>query len=194
LEKLIVKVMVRASLLAMLCVFSGVAAAGPESDTIVRFKDAGRSNAFFSHSYGYAVFPTIGEGGLVVGGAHGNGAVYVHGKRVAHTSMSQVSVGFQAGGKAYSEIIFFEDKRAYDEFASGRFEFGADAGVVAITAGASAKAGTTGDEAGASGGQNDARTAGEYRNGMAVFTIAKGGLMFDVSVAGQKFSYEPLGT
>jgi lipid-binding SYLF domain-containing protein len=190
----VVKLMMRALLLVMLGGVSGLAAASDNSDTIARFKAAGRSASFFGHSYGYAVFPTVGEGGLVVGGAHGSGAVYAHGKRIASTSLTQLSVGFQAGGKAYSEIIFFEDKRAFDEFASGKFEFGADAGVVAITAGASAKAGTTGDEAGASGGQNDARTAGEYRNGMAVFTIAKGGLMFDVSVAGQKFTYQPLGS
>jgi lipid-binding SYLF domain-containing protein len=103
--------------------------------------------------------------------------------------MSQVSVGFLAGGKAFSQVIFFQDKRALDEFESGHFQFGADASVVAITAGASASEGTTGGAADASGGQHDATTAGAYQKGMVVFTIAKGGAMFDVSVDGQKFSF-----
>jgi lipid-binding SYLF domain-containing protein len=102
-----------------------------------------------------------------------------------------LSVGFQAGGKAYSQIIFFEDKRALDEFESGNFEFGADASVVAITAGVNAGAATDGASAGASAGQNDAKTRGIYQKGMAVFTIAKGGLMYSAAIAGQKFSYTP---
>jgi Las17-binding protein actin regulator len=101
-------------------------------------------------------------------------------------------LGFQAGGKAYSEIVFFEDKRALDEFESGSFEFAAGASAIAVTAGANASAGTTGAESGASGGKKDATTdAGGYFKGMAVFTIAKGGLMYAVAVAGQKFSYTP---
>ena len=159
--------------------------------TIDLFKNAGECASFFSRSYGYAVFPTIGEGGLVVGGAHGKGRVYVHGVWAGNTAMNQLSIGFQAGGKAYSEIIFFEDKRALDQFESGSFEFSAGASAVAITAGASASAGTTGASAGMSGGKKDARATGVYENGMAVFTIAKGGLMYAVTLAGQKFSYTP---
>ena len=133
-------------------------------------------------------FPTVGEGAFIVGGAGGKGGVFVGGRQVGEATLAQVSVGFQAGGKAFSEIIFFEDKRALDEFESGNFEFGADASVTAITAGADAGAGTTGTEAGASGGEKDARTSGHYYKGMAVFTIAKGGLMYQAAVAGQKFS------
>jgi lipid-binding SYLF domain-containing protein len=172
-----------------LCLFVGTAYADNYSDTVAVFKNAGASKAFFEHSYAYAVFPTIGEGGFVVGGAHGDGHVYVQGRLSGDTSVSQLSVGFLAGGKAFSQVIFFQDKRALDEFESGHFQFGADASVVAITAGASAGAGTTGAAAGASGGEHDATTAGAYQKGMVVFTVAKGGAMFDVSVAGQKFTY-----
>jgi len=176
-----------------LCFSMGSAHADNYSDTITVFKNAGKSASFFEHSYAYAVFPTIGEGGFVVGGAHGDGHVYVHGRLRGDTAMSQVSVGFLAGGKAFSQLIFFQDKRALDEFESGHFQFGVDASVVAITAGASASAGTTGAASGASGGEDDASTAGSYHDGMVVFTVAKGGAMFDVSVAGQNFSYSARG-
>jgi lipid-binding SYLF domain-containing protein len=162
------------------------------SDTIALFNNAGASGTFFASSYGYAVFPTVGKGGLVVGGAHGKGRVYQKGKYVGDTSVTQVSVGLQAGGQAYSEIIFFQDQRALDEFTSGSFTFSGDVSAIAITAGASASAGTGGTTAGASGGKKDATTAGEYQRGLAVFTIAKGGLMYEASVAGQKFSYKAL--
>src|ERR1022692_3650679 len=105
--------------------------------------------------------------------------------------MTQLSCGFQMGGQAYSEIIFFEDQRAFNEFTSGSFTFSGDVSAVAITAGASASAGTGGSTAGASGGKKDATTAGGYQKGVAVFTIAKGCLMYQAAVAGQKFSYEP---
>ncbi len=179
-----------AAFAASMILTMGIAhAAGTYAETIAMFKNAGQSAEFFGKSYGYAVFPTIGKGGFGVGAAHGSGRVYVHGVRVGDTTMNQLSVGFQAGGQAYSEIVFFEDKRAFDAFTSGSFEFDASAGVVAITAGASASSGTNENSASASGGKNDAKTVGTFRNGMAVFTIAKGGLMFDAAVAGQKFSY-----
>jgi lipid-binding SYLF domain-containing protein len=174
-----------------LCLVAGLAHASSYGDTIARFKDAGQSTNFFRNCYGYAVFPTVGEGAIGVGGAFGKGRVFVHGRHVGDVSMGEVSVGFQAGGKAYSEIIFFEDKRALDEFESGGFEFGADASVVAITAGANATAATNGASAGASGTEGDATTRGVYQKGMAVFTIAKGGLMYSAAVAGQKFSFTP---
>ena len=108
--------------------------------------------------------------------------------------MTQVTYGLQLGGQVYSQIIFFEDKRAFDEFASGNFEFGAQATAVALTAGASAEATTGGGaSAGASGGKNDATTkSGGYRKGMAIFTVAKGGLMYEATLGGQKFKYTPL--
>ena len=115
----------------------------------------------------------------------------MHGQVVGDTTMKQLSVGFQAGGQAYSQIIFFEDKRAFDEFAKGNYEFGADVSAVAITAAAGSSVGTTGASAGASGGKKDATTAGKYYKGVAVFTIVKGGAMYQATVAGQKFSYQP---
>jgi lipid-binding SYLF domain-containing protein len=172
--------------------YAGFARADDYADTVSLFKNAGASAAFFKDCYAYAVFPTIGEGGFVVGGAFGRGQVYVQGKHAGDTTMTQLSVGFQAGGKGYSQIVFFRDKRALDEFESGSFEFSAGASAVAITAGASASAGTSGVSSGASGGQRDATTSGNYNQGMAVFTIAKGGLMYAAAIAGQKFTYKPL--
>jgi lipid-binding SYLF domain-containing protein len=179
------------ALLPVFVLSIGAAHAADYQKTIDVFKNAGASGAFFSKSYAYAVFPTVASGAFTVGGAYGKGRVYVHGAYAGDTTMGQLSLGFQAGGKAYSQIIFFEDKRALDEFESGNFEFGADASVVAITAGANAGAATDGASAGASAGQNDARTRGIYQKGMAVFTIAKGGLMYSAAIAGQKFSYSP---
>jgi lipid-binding SYLF domain-containing protein len=164
------------------------------TDTIQLFKDAGASKRFFDDSYGYAVFPGIGKGGFIVGGAHGNGRVYRKGAYVGDVSMTEVSVGLQAGGQAYREIIFFQDQRAYDEFTNGSYEFGGDVSAVAITAGAGASAGTTGTSASASGGQKDATTAGKYYRGMAVFVIVKGGAMAEAAVGGQKFNYKPKGS
>ena len=161
------------------------------AETINIFKQAGESGSFFGNSYGYAVFPTIGKGGIGIGGAYGKGRVYAQGKYVGDTSMTQLSIGFQLGGQGFSQIVFFEDKRAFDEFTGGNFEFGAQVSAVAITAGASAGATTAGSSAGASGGKHDATTVGGYHKGMAVFTVAKGGLMYEASVGGQKFSYTP---
>jgi lipid-binding SYLF domain-containing protein len=171
----------------------GVAHADSYSDTMTLFKNARESASFFHKCYGYAVFPTIGKAGLGVGGAFGKGRVYSQGKLIGDVSMSQLSVGFQAGGQSYSQMVFFENKRALDDFTSGNFEFGANVGAIAITAAASASGGTTGASAAASGGKKDAATAGKYHDGMVVFTIAKGGLMYEASVSGQKFSYTARG-
>lgn len=160
------------------------------AQTVSLFRKAGESASFFGRSYGWAVFPNIGKGGLGVGGAYGNGCVFAGGRRTGGTKMVQLSVGFQAGGQAYSQIVFFKDKRAYDEFTSGNFEFGAGASAVAITAAASAQAGSAGTSAGASVTKDQARTEGDFVKGMAVFTIAKGGLMYEAALAGQKFSFE----
>jgi len=172
---------------------AGPALADKYSETIELFKNAGQSASFFNKCYGYAVFPTIGKAGFVVGGAYGEGRVYAHGAPVGDTSMTQLSVGFQMGGEGYSQIVFLEDKRAFDQFTTGDFEFGANVGAIAITAAASGSASTAGTTGSASGGMKDAATAGEYHRGMAVFIIAKGGLMYEASVSGQKFSYKPLG-
>jgi len=180
--------------LSLLCLVAGLAHASSYGDTIARFKNSNQSARFFRNCYGYAIFPTVGEGAVGVGGAFGKGRVYVHGRYVGHVSMGEISVGFQAGGKGFSQIIFFEDKRALDEFESSGFEFGADVGAVAITAAASATASTNGASAGASVDVNNAVTRGRYQKGMAVFTIAKGGLMYQAAIAGQKFHYTPLGS
>ncbi len=160
---------------------------------IEAFKRAEQTQPFFNNAYGYAIFPTIGKGGLGIGGAHGKGQVYKGGNVTGKTSMSQVTIGFQAGGQAFNQIIFFEDDRAYNDFTSGNFEFGAQATAVAITASAQAGAGSTGTSAGASGGSSAGKQAeSTYHKGMAVFTYAKGGLMYEASVGGQKFSFDPI--
>ena len=168
----------------------GASWAGDYEDTIKVFTNAGESGNFFDKSYGYAIFPTIAKGGIGIGGAHGKGKVYAKGKHVGDTSMTQVTFGLQLGGQAYSQVIFFEDQRAYKEFIGGNFEFGAQATAVAITAGASATTSTTGTSAGTSGGQNDANTVGKYHKGLAVFTVAKGGLMYEASIGGQQYTYK----
>ena len=181
--------------LSLLTVFGQATWAGSDADAADSFRNAGESGAFFSSSYGYAIFPTIGKGGMGVGGAHGSGGVYAGGKKTGTSKMTQVTFGLQLGGQAFSQIIFFEDERAFKSFTSGNFEFSAQASAVAITAGVSAEANTGGGaSSGASGGRNDATTASHsgYRKGMAIFTIAKGGLMYEAAIGGQKYSYAPL--
>jgi lipid-binding SYLF domain-containing protein len=186
-----------AAVLVVLSLLLGMgarASADAYSDAIQAFREAGESAAYFESAYGYAIFPTIGKAGIGLGGAYGKGRVYSGGQHVGDTDMVQVTIGFQLGGQAYSQVIFFEDSRAFKEFTSGNFEFGAQATAVVITAGASAEANTGGGlAAGASGGRSDATTAhGGYRKGMAVFTVARGGLMYEASLGGQKFSYTAL--
>ena len=176
--------------LAAMFAYASLGFADEYESTEKVFREAGESAGFFGNCYGYALFPTIGKGGIGIGGAYGQGRVYEGGKHVGDTSMVQVTVGFQLGGQAYSQVVFFEDKRAFAEFTSGNFEFGAQASAVAITAGVAAGATTAGSSATASGGKNNAVTAGAYHKGMAVFTVAKGGLMYEASIGGQKFSYE----
>ena len=176
---------------ALPLVWAAATWANEYDDTISLFRNAGESASFFAHSYGYAVFPTVGKAGWIVGGAHGSGRVFEHGKYVGDTSMNQLSAGLQLGAQAYSQIVFFEDRRAFQEFTKGNFDFGADVNAVAITAAAGGSLGTAGASGSASGGMKDARTAGRYYKGMAVFTIVKGGAMYQAVVAGQKFSYSP---
>ena len=181
-------------LLSLLFLAGAPAQADEYSDAVNSFRNAGESGKFFDSAYGYAIFPTIGKAGFIVGGAYGEGRVYAAGQYVGNTSMTQLTAGWQLGGQAFTQIIFFQNRTAFEEFTSGNFEFSAQATAVAITAGVSADASTTGGlSAGASGGRNDATTAhGGYRRGLAVFTIAKGGLMFEAVLGGQKFSYTPL--
>ena len=138
---------------------------------IAEFKHTNdKISKYFSSAYAYAVFPSIGKGGLGVGGASGNGTMYKGGAIVGDSKMSQLTIGFQAGGQSYSEVIFFESAEAYNRFIGDKFEFSAQASAVAVTAGASFDV--------------------DYRNGILVFTHAKGGLMYEASVGGQKFKTE----
>jgi lipid-binding SYLF domain-containing protein len=139
---------------------------------IAEFKRADPSiDAFFKEAYGYAVFPEITKGGIGIGGAQGDGTVFEQGSSVGSSEMSQVTVGLQLGGQTYREAIFFKDKAALDNFKLGNYEVAAGASAVAVQKGAS-------------------KTA-DYSQGVAIFTMAKGGLMFEASIGGQKFSYEP---
>lgn len=178
--------------LSLLLLSFGSAWSDEYSDTLSVFKDAIESGKMFESAYGFAVFPTIGKGGVGIGGAHGTGRVYEQGKHIGNAKMTQLTIGFQFGAQAYSQMVFFEDERALREFTSGNFEFGGQIAAVAVTAGAQAQASTAGSSAGASAGKRDATAVGKYHKGMAVFTVAKGGLMYEASVGGQKFSYKPL--
>ena len=162
------------------------------TDTIEVFKKSEVVQPFFKNAYGYAVFPTVGKAGIGIGGSYGTGQVYQGGKVTGEVSLVKASIGWQLGGQAFSQMIFFKDKRAYDEFTSGEFEFDATASAVAITAGAQAKAGTEGASAGASAGPATGKQAKtSYHKGMVVFTHTKGGLMYEAAIGGQKFKFEP---
>jgi len=127
---------------------------------------------FFDDSYGYAVFPSIAKGAIGIGGAYGKGLVYDQGALTGEAELAQATIGLQLGGQAYLEIIFFRDKVDLDRFKSGSFEFAAQASAVAVTAGASADV--------------------DYSKGVAVFTQAKAGLMYEASIGGQTFKYSAL--
>jgi lipid-binding SYLF domain-containing protein len=162
------------------------------TDTMDVFKKSEVVQPFFKDAYGYAVFPTVGKAGIGIGGSYGTGQVYRGGKVTGEVSLIKGSIGWQFGGQAFSQMIFFADKRAYDDFTSGNFEFDATASAVAITAGAQASAGTEGASAGASAGPATGKQAKtSYHKGMAVFVHAKGGLMYEASIGGQKFTFKP---
>lgn len=129
-------------------------------------KDPGISK-HFNTAYGYAILPSVGKGAIGIGGANGKGTVYKKGDPVADVNMTQITIGFQFGGQSYAEIIFFRDKNAYVRFIEHKFEFSAQASAVALSAGVSADA--------------------PYKDGILIFTMAKGGLMYEASIGGQKF-------
>ena len=185
-----------AMLIGTLLLLASIAfATEPDSYTtaINRFKQSPEAQNYFNHAYGYAVFPTIGKGGIGIGGAFGKGRVYKDDKLTGTASLSQLSIGFQLGGQAYSEIIFFQDERAYKEFTGGSFSLNAKASAVAITAGAQAQAGTSSRTASVSSGPASGKQLGSsYVNGMAIFIHARGGLMYEASVGGQKFTFKAL--
>ncbi|SDW28326.1 lipid-binding SYLF domain-containing protein [Flavobacterium degerlachei] len=132
----------------------------------------GLMKSIFESAYAYVIFPNVGKGGLGVGAAAGNGAVYQNGKVIGMAKLSQLSIGFQAGGQAYREVIFFESKKELERFKDSRFEFAAQASAVAVTEGASANV--------------------KYADGVMVFTMQKGGLMYEASIGGQKFRFNKL--
>ena len=135
-----------------------------------KFKKISSLKTYFKKARGYAVFPNVGKGGIGIGGARGKGEVFEKGKVIGSTSLTQVSIGFQLGGQAFSQIIFFKDKKSLERFTEGNFEFGASASAALISEGANASS--------------------DYSDGVAVLTFSKGGLMYEASIGGQKFSYE----
>jgi len=140
--------------------------------TIEKFKaEQPAVQTYIDDAAGYAVFPTVGKGGIGVGGAFGRGQLFENGEMTGHVKLTSASIGFQLGGQQFSEIIFFESEAALARFKSGEFGFDANASAVAATAGAAAKA--------------------DYKNGVAVFVMADGGLMYEASIGGQKFDYQP---
>jgi len=149
------------------------ASAADTASVVAKFKNKDpRVAKAFGTAYGYAIFPSVGKGAIGVGGAHGKGEVFEQGQKVGTTTLNQLTIGFQLGEQAYSEVIFFKDKTAIDDFKRGNFELSAQASAVAL----------------------NARASGDlpYNKGVAIATMAKGGLMYEASVGGQKFSYKPL--
>lgn len=193
-----IRVLFRTPVLAIALAVAASAPAGAQevrdySNTIDDFRRVAKVAAYFDTAYGYAVFPTIGKGGIIIGAAHGRGQVYRGGEVTGITSITQVTIGFQLGGQAYSQVIFFQDQRAYEEFTSGNFEFTAEASAIAVTAAAAARAGTEGTGAGANAGADAAQADPGYHKGMIVFTMGKGGLMYQATIGGQGYGFEPIG-
>jgi lipid-binding SYLF domain-containing protein len=153
-----------------------VSLARDESDAaavIAKFKekDSGLAKVF-AQSAGYVVFPTVGKGGLGIGGARGKGYVYQHGRLIGRSTLTQLTFGLQAGGQAYSEVIFLKDDAALENFKQGHLKLDAQASAVALTERASADL--------------------AYRDGVGIVTMAEGGLMYEASVGGQKLSFHPI--
>ncbi|MBT8063958.1 MAG: hypothetical protein KJN94_02970 [Gammaproteobacteria bacterium] len=170
------------ALVVMAIVSSSVAAFEPDTNdemqldaakAIIEIKKADPEiEKFFNDSAGYAVFPSVGKGGIGIGGAYGEGLVIANGQVIGETTLTQLSIGLQLGGQVYSEFIFFKDDVALKQFQRGNYELGAQASAVAATVGASADA--------------------DYDKGVAIFTHTGGGLMYEASVGGQKFKYQPV--
>jgi len=165
------------TLLAILLVASFIAApvsAKEDAASVIRKfkeKDPGFEKVF-ADAYGYAIFPTVGKGAIGIGAARGKGEVFEQGVLIGKSTLTQLTVGFQLGGQAYSEVILFKDKTALDDFCRGNFEFNAQVSAIALTARASRDI--------------------AYNRGVAIVTMGKGGLMYEASVGGQKFSFKPL--
>lgn len=161
-------------------------AAQDDKEAIEKFLRSEEVKKIHDSAYGYAVFPTIGKGGFGIGAAHGKGRVYAAGKKIGDVSMTQISFGFQAGGQIYRQVIYFQDSRALKDFTAGEFEFSAQAEAIAITSSAGVSAGTEGTSASA----NENQAKASYRKGILVFTMGKGGLMYQAALGGQKYDYK----
>jgi len=182
-------VLIAAALLAT----SNIAAAQKvedQSETINLFKGIPQVAPYFASSYGYAVWDRIGRGGLGIGGARGRGQVYAGGKVTGFSTLTDITFGAQAGGQAYRQVVFFENKAAYDKFTGGKFEFDASASAVAVTASAQASAGTQGASSAAGAGSPNTGAAKGYVNGMQTFTMAEGGLMYAATIGGQRYNFK----
>ena len=139
-------------------------------DALKKLKKIKRLKPYFKEAVGYVVFPNVGKVGIGIGGARGNGEVFEDQKVIGSATLTQLSVGFQLGAQAFSQIIFFQNKRDLDRFTDGNFEFGASASAALITEGANASV--------------------DYTNGVAVMTFSKGGLMYEASIGAQKFTFK----
>jgi lipid-binding SYLF domain-containing protein len=156
------------------CAYPALAQSDAEVQEVIKKFEEGDPGmqAWFKEAYGYVVFPSVGKAGFGIGGARGKGLVYEQRKLVGKSTLTQVTVGLQFGGQAFSEVVFFKDKTAFDDFTRGNFEFGAQVSAVALTAGASRDL--------------------AYSEGVAIVTATKGGLMYEAAVGGQKFDYEKI--
>lgn len=185
------KLVLSTLLLASLATTAEAQREGRVNETIELFRGIPDVAAYFDSSYGYAVWPRIARGGLGIGASRGRGQIFVNGQVMGTSTLTEVSIGLQAGGQAYRQIIFFENQEAYDQFARDGFEFDAQASAVAVTASAQAGAGTSGARASAGAGSPNRAAGGGYHNGLQVFTMAEGGLMYQATIAGQKYNFEP---
>ncbi|HET9950189.1 MAG TPA: lipid-binding SYLF domain-containing protein [Candidatus Eisenbacteria bacterium] len=161
-------------LLVAACILPAPAESKTDTASVIakfKEKDPGLAK-IFDEAHGYAVYPTVGKGAFGIGGAHGKGEVFERGVLIGTSTLSQLTIGFQFGGQAYSEVIFFKDKTALDDFKRGNFELNAQVSAIALTERASRDL--------------------AYNRGVAIVTMGKGGLMYEASVGGQKFSFKPL--
>lgn len=126
---------------------------------------------YFNEAEGYAIFPNVGKGAYIIGGASGNGAVYEDGNLIGYADLKQVDVGLQLGGKAFVEVLFFETEEALERFKGGSYELSANASAVILDKGFSEDL--------------------EFQDGVAVVTVPKGGAMAGISVGGQRFDFTP---
>ena len=183
--------------LASIALAGSLAAAGQSvkdlSKAIDSFQAVPLVQPFFDSAHGYVVWDRIARGGFGIGGATGRGQVYVDGDVKGFSRLIDVSIGFQFGGQVYRQIVFFENQSAYDDFTDGSFEFDAQASAVAVTASAQASSGTQGSQASVAAASSGELSGDEtYYNGMRVFTMTVGGLMYQATIAGQRYNFRPL--